>query len=248
MKRKYQSEASCYYLFDIDYPFPYKPSYLKAHNYPRFWWTTEWNLICDEFNPEKYEDMEWFRKNVAGCFVSPKALKYIPFAKSDDDFPVHEIYEIEVVQYKVVNEMSYPIDMNNYISDYIEENIRRRKETAQHFDIGRYYPSLRYYWRNPQTTNEKRQQLSKEEKRYYQENGWPIQERSKEMQGICQTCLTINSSMLINAGNLRLVSLDNILEIKEPKEKEFMERNIGILWGDILVIYSKTSFKRRYST
>ena len=179
LKRKYQSEASCYYLFDIDYPFPYKPSYLKAHNYPRFWWTTEWNLICDEFNPEKYEDMEWFRKNVAGCFVSPKALKYIPFAKSDDDFPVHEIYEIEVVQYKVVNEMGYPIDMNNYISDYIEENIRRRKETAQHFDIGRYYPSLRYYWRNPQTTNEKRQQLSKEEKRYYQENAWPIQERSK---------------------------------------------------------------------
>lgn len=178
LKRKYQQEAL---FFDIDSFFLpcYKRCHLKAYNRPQFWWATEWNLICDEFNPEKYEDMEWFRKNVAGCFVSPKALKYIPFAKSDDDFPVHEIYEIEVVQYKVVNEMGYPIDMNNYISDYIEENIRRRKETAQHFDIGRYYPSLRYYWRHPQTTNEKRQQLSKEEKRYYQENGWHMKERSK---------------------------------------------------------------------
>ena len=42
----------------------------------------------------------------------------------------------------------------------------------------------------------------------------------------------INSFMLTNAGNLRLVSLDNICETKEPKEKEFMERNTGILWGD----------------
>lgn len=178
LKRKYQSEASCYYLFDIDYPFPYKPSYLKAHNYPRFWWTTEWNLICDEFNPEKYEDMEWFRKNVAGCFVSPKALKYIPFAKSDDDFPFHEIYEIEVVQYKVVDEYGYPISMDVYISDYIEENIKRYKNSYS-LNNHHCYPSLRYYWRHPQTTNEKRQQLSKEEKRYYQENGWHMKERSK---------------------------------------------------------------------
>ena len=179
LKRKYQSEASCYYSFYIDYPFPYKTSYLKAHNHPRFWWTTEWILICDEFNPKRYEDMEWFRKNVTGCFMSPKGLKYISFAKADDDFPVHEIYEMDVVQYKVVNEMDYPIDMNSYICDYIEENIRRRKETAQSLDTGRCYPSLRYYWRHPQTTNEKRRQLSKEEKRYYQENGWRIKARSK---------------------------------------------------------------------
>lgn len=178
LKRKYQSEASCYYLFDINYPFPYKPSYLKAHNYARFWWTTEWNLICDEFNPEKYEDMEWFRKNVAGRFMSPKALKYISFAKADDDFPVHEIDEIEVVQYKVVNEYGYPISMDVYISDYIEENIKRYKNSYS-LNNHHCYPSLRYYWRHPQTTNEKRQQLSKEEKRYYQENGWHMKERSK---------------------------------------------------------------------
>lgn len=178
LKRKYQSEASCYYLFDINYPFPYKPSYLKAHNYARFWWTTEWNLICDEFNPEKYEDMEWFRKNVAGRFMSPKALKYISFAKADDDFPVHEIDEIEVVQYKVVNEYGYPISMDVYISDYIEENIKRYKNSYS-LNNHHCYPSLRYYWRLPQTTNEKRQQLSKEEKRYYQENGWHMKERSK---------------------------------------------------------------------
>lgn len=178
LKRKYQSEASCYYLFDINYPFPYKPSYLKAHNYSRFWWTTEWNLICDEFNPEKYEDIEWFRKNVAGRFMSPKALKYISFAKADDDFPVHEIDEIEVVQYKVVNEYGYPISMDVYISDYIEENIKRYKNSYS-LNNHHCYPSLRYYWRHPQTTNEKRQQLSKEEKRYYQENGWHMKERSK---------------------------------------------------------------------
>lgn len=174
LKRKYQTEA---FYFDID-SVVYKWNYLKSHNLPQFWWATEWILICDEFNPEKYEDMEWFRKNVAGCFMSPKALKYIPFAKSDDDFPVHEIYEIEVVQYKVVDEYGYPISMDVYICDYIEENIKRYKNSYS-LNNHHYYPSLRYYWRNPQTTNEKRQQLSKEEKRYYQENGWPIQERSK---------------------------------------------------------------------
>ena len=177
LKRKYQQEAL---FFDIDSFFLpyYKRCHLKAYNRPQFWWATEWNLICDEFNPKEYKDIEWFRKNVAGNFVSPKALKYIPFAKSDDDFPVHEIYEIEVVQYKVVDEYGYPISMDVYISDYIEENIKRYKNSYS-LNNHHCYPSLRYYWRHPQTTNEKRQQLSKEEKRYYQENGWHMKERSK---------------------------------------------------------------------
>lgn len=173
LKRKYRQKTVC-----IDFYPPYNAAYLKAHNHPEFWWASNWILICDEFNPEKYEDIEWFRKNVAGCFVSPRGLKYISFAKADDNFPVHEIYETEVVQYKVVDEMGCPIDMDVYINDYIEANIRRCKDLYC-LNNNHCYPPLRYYLKHPQTTNEKRQQLSKEERKYYRDNGLVVKERSK---------------------------------------------------------------------
>lgn len=174
LKRKYQPNTFYTDSLDEEHWYFVKLSYLKAHDRPEYWCFTPWKEIVVNFNPESIYDIKWYKGHIVEMC---RNIKYVQFATREDEIPSHYFCDTSVVQFKVVDEDRNIIDMRPYIENYFYQKERKYNE-RQNCKKQR-YPSLQHYLRHPQTTNEKKQALSKEEKRYYQQKGWHIKERSK---------------------------------------------------------------------
>lgn len=151
-------------------------NYLKAHNYPNYWYFTPWVEIIHSFNPESFDELKWLEKLFFGHTQCPRYLLSLEFILHEDDVPTHSISDISIIQYKLVDEKGNIVNIKPYIEKYL---IKRQYDIEQNKKSIEYRPPFRYYFRHPQTTNEKKQFPSKDDINEWEKYGYKIKHRQK---------------------------------------------------------------------
>lgn len=151
-------------------------NYLKAHNYPEYWYFTPWKEIIYDFNPESMKEWKWLERVLLGNTYCTRNLLKLNFVIEENQIPRHAIFDKVVTQYKVVDEKGNIVFIKPYIEKYLtQKEVNNEKSNKQK----QYYPPMRYYFRHPQTTNEKRQFPTKEDREIWKEYGLRIKHRQK---------------------------------------------------------------------
>ena len=178
MKRKYFEKA----YMDIDYYHWLEDKGLETHCYEGANWKyvdthsnrhhfyfTQWELIAYDFNPEDFNHMKWFWRNIGfeKHLIAQPISDWYP-KKNKITFRRYG-WNFSTYCYKVVCDGQI-IDMAPYFKQYNEELDRRWNEKKEKWESElEHVAPYRFYLRRPHTANEKRQSLIPQEVREYQE-------------------------------------------------------------------------------
>ena len=160
----------------------YKPNVLEPIIKPYNFHFNEWELIIWNFNPEIPEHWTYFRRSVSCGLTSIKSFDFLN-EWSSDWMPrdVKKRLETSYTVYKIVDENNNIIDTTPYIEHYLDVLHKRWQERYVNPKLTQKASTKKelYFFRYPRTTNEKRQNIPPEDKRWLQKNGYHVKQRGR---------------------------------------------------------------------
>lgn len=168
-------------MSEYDY-FYDKPSVMEPLMKPYNFHFGEWELIICNFNPELPSHWTYFRHSLH-CGFQPVQTLDIINEWSSDWMPKNAASRMQTsyTVYKIVDESGHIVDTRPYIDHYLgvlHEKLQKRWDSYEN-DPENQYARRQCFLRYPRTTNEMRQAISPEDKRWLQENGYKVKERGR---------------------------------------------------------------------